>query len=306
LIANFKTTKGTRWKVHGSPGGGGGLDYIGDKTDDYRRRYEIKSRDNDKAWLKLIKLCRTLNETPADQLPAAIEPMLNIESLLWFLALDVTLINNDGYWVRASDYSIYLDHEGQFHIIPHDMNEAFHGAMMGPGRRPGGRPAGGPPGAGGPPNAGPPGAGPPNDRGGSGRRPGGPDGREGSPGAGPGSGVNLDPLVALDDPRKPLRSKILAVPEYRARYLAHVRTIAEKSLDWQALGPVVAQYRALIEDEVRADTRKLESLDAFLAVTADEPAQMAASRGREFPLRKFADERRAYLLGLPEIKPLSP
>ena len=43
----------------------------------------------------------------------------------------------------------------------------------------------------------------------------------------PGS-IELDPLIGLDDPRKPLRSKVLAVPGLKARYLDHVRTIAEK------------------------------------------------------------------------------
>ena len=94
--------------------------------------------------------------------------------------------------------------------------------------------------------------------------PGGPGGRTrrsaGPPAVG---GVELDPLVGLDDARKPLRSRLLAVPSLRARYLAHVRTIAEEWLDWKKLGPVVAQYRALIEKEVEADTRKLTSLAAF-------------------------------------------
>ncbi len=37
----------------------------------------------------------------------------------------------------------------------------------------------------------------------------------------------LDPLVALNDPSKPLRSRILQVPQYRERYLAKVREIAQ-------------------------------------------------------------------------------
>ena len=34
-----------------------------------------------------------------------------------FLALDNALINNDGYWTRASDYSLYEDTNGTFHIV---------------------------------------------------------------------------------------------------------------------------------------------------------------------------------------------
>jgi hypothetical protein len=292
LAENYDGTKGNRWKVRGSPGGGGGLDYVGDNIDDYRRRYEIKSGDSEKAWKSLIALCKTLSETPAEQLPAAIEPLLDVDSLLWFLAADVALINNDGYWVRASDYSIYQDGKGKFHIIPHDMNEAFHGAM-GPGM-------GGPMGPGGPGRG-------PEGFGGRGGQRGGPPGGPGGFGGGPrggGGGMELDPLVALDDPRKPLRSKILAVPKYRERYLRNVRTIAEELLDWKTLGPVVAQYRSLIEHEVEIDTRKLESFETFLRVTADEPTE-ERGRGREMPLRTFADQRRAYLLDHAEIRKLS-
>src|SRR5262245_66608305 len=47
LSENFSTTKGARWKVRGSPGGGGGLEYLGDNIDEYKNRYEIKSGDNE-------------------------------------------------------------------------------------------------------------------------------------------------------------------------------------------------------------------------------------------------------------------
>ena len=60
----------------------------------------------------MIDLCKVINQTPADKLQAALEPILDTESLLWFLALDVALINNDGYWIRSSDYSLYEDEKG--------------------------------------------------------------------------------------------------------------------------------------------------------------------------------------------------
>ena len=41
----------------------------------------------------------------------------------------------------------------------------------------------------------------------------------------------------MNDESKPLRSKLLAVPALRARYLSYVRDIAEKWLDWKTLGP---------------------------------------------------------------------
>src|SRR5690606_9474647 len=68
---NFDTTKGVRWKVQGSPGGRGGLEYLGDDPEPYKQIYSIKSNDNEKSWKALIRLCKTLNETPVDQLEQA-------------------------------------------------------------------------------------------------------------------------------------------------------------------------------------------------------------------------------------------
>lgn len=106
--------------------------------------------------------------------------------------------------------------------------------------------------------------------------------------------VTVDPLVAINSPRMPLHSKLLAVPKYREIYLSHVREIADKQLDWKNLGPIVAEYRKLIQDEVKADTRKLMSDEAFVRATADKPSGTAGSR--TLPLRTFADQRRAFLL----------
>jgi len=115
------------------------------------------------------------------------------------------------------------------------------------------------------------------------------------PGAGPGGGgVTLDPLVGLDDPGKPLRSGLLGIPSLRRRYLDHVRTIARDDLDWEVAGPLVARWRALIEDAVRADTRKLSTTEAFLTSTAaTDPADSA---GGAVSLRDLLAKRRSYLL----------
>ncbi|MDP0491959.1 MAG: CotH kinase family protein [Verrucomicrobiota bacterium JB023] len=122
---NYGSSKGTRWKVPGSPRGDGGLAYDGDELAPYLERYDMKSNDGKKAWNALIELCEVLNETPLDQLEQELEPLLAIDETLWFLAYDIVLGNSDGYWTRASDYYIFRDKDGRFHIIPHDMNESF-------------------------------------------------------------------------------------------------------------------------------------------------------------------------------------
>lgn len=307
---------GARWKVPGRPGGRSGLEYTGDDPAPYKQKFEIKSKDRPQDWQALINLCKVLNTTPPQRLEAELAPILDIDGVLKFLALDIALSNSDGYWTRASDYSIYRDSKGIFHIIPHDMNEALKESVMGPGG-PGGPGGGGRrqrPGPGGPPA---PGQGaeqpglttvaalqPPADQlvpspGGEppqrGPRPGGQGAQGGA------AGITLDPLHGLTDATKPLRSKLLAVPALRERYLGYVRQIAEQGLDWNSLGPKVAAWRALLDEHVKQDTRKLQSHALFLRATSPDPASESgavAASGRRVPtsIRGFADRRRAFLL----------
>ena len=289
---SFGTTKGARWKAPGSPRGQASLAYLGEDAEKYKRIYEIKSKDDAKSWADLIKLCQVLNETPSNKLEAALAPLLDIDGALKFLALENALINNDGYWVRTSDYNLYQDEMGKFHLVPHDTNETFsRPGGPGFGRGPGGR---GGPGFGGRQQGGPNGGGGGGGGRGDGQRPGG-----NMPQV---NGVELDPLVAANDPDKALISKLLAVPSLRARYLGYVREIAEKWLDWQKLGPLAQQYHALIAADVRADSHKLDAWDAFTGAltsndtTGGESGRSGPGPGRPITLKNFADQRRAYLL----------
>ena len=120
-------------------------------------------------------------------------------------------------------------------------------------------------------------------------------------------GVKLDPLVAAADESKPLLSKLLAVPEYRARYLSLVRQLAETWLDWKTLGPVVERYHGLIAPEVVADTRKLDSTEAFQGALTQEASAGGGPPGHStIGLKTFADQRRAYLLSLPAVANADP
>jgi spore coat protein CotH len=275
---NFGSTKGSRWKVSGSPRGQGSLKYLGEDSAPYKKIYEIKSKDDAKSWGDLIRLCKVLNETPPDKLEETLSPLLDIDGALKFLALEIALVNNDGYWIRTSDYSIYEDIKGRFHIVPHDSNETF--------LRP--------------------------------ESPGGPGGRRGPGGRGPGpggpgfgrslnvKGVELDPLYAANDAEKPLISKLLAVPALRQRYLGYVHDIAEKWLDWKKLGPIANEYHTLIADDVRSDTRKLYSTDAFLkGINEDIVGREGPGSGNAIGLKNFADQRRAFLLKSSPDKPAS-
>lgn len=287
----FGTAKGARWKVPGSPRGGGSLAYLGDSAEPYKKIYDIKSKDEAASWARLIKLCKVLEETPPEKLEAALAPLLDVDGALKFLALENALVNSDGYWTRMSDYSIAEDAKGRLHIVPHDMNETF---SFGGG--PGGiRMRGSPdaPSERGAPNV-PRAAGGPSPemrRGPEGGFPRGGPGGFGGPG-GRGGGIRLEPLVAAENPNAPLASKLLAVPALRTRYLGFMREISETWLDWSRLGPIAREYHELIDAEVKRDTRKLESYDAFVASLETD----------ERSLKAFANQRRAYLLGHPDIK----
>ena len=80
--------------------------------------------------------------------------------------------------------------------------------------------------------------------------------------------------------------------------MANVREIAQL-MDWENIGPRVAEYRKLIQKEVESDTRKLFTTKQFKDAT-----------GQAFPkkdsttLRAFMDQRSAFLLKHPEIKAL--
>jgi spore coat protein CotH len=227
----FGTTQGARWKTPGSPRGMAGLEYLGESADAYQGIYEIKTKDTKASWAALAKMTRILNETPLEKLESALAPVLDVDRALKFLAVEVALVNSDGYWTRASDYSLFQDPKGVFHVLPYDVNEALG---------------------------------------------------EGRGGFGFGGGPDLDPLVGLQDSSKPLRSRLLSVPALRSRYLGYMRDIAQRHLDWTVQAPRVKQYQALIAGDVKADTKKLYSTEAFASDVAS--------------IQSFFTRRRAILL----------
>jgi spore coat protein CotH len=121
-------SKGPIWKVPGTPNGRGGLEYWGEDPALYQRVFELSHKGGHgeaEAWVALIHLCRVLHETPPEKLPAALAPILDVDGVLRYLAVDNVLMNSDGYFARASDYNLYVDAQGRFHAVAHDVNEAM-------------------------------------------------------------------------------------------------------------------------------------------------------------------------------------
>ena len=258
----FGTKGGVRWKV--PPGRESGLVYNGNQPSAYQQSYQLKTREEEapNAWQDLIELCEILESTPDDQLESRLSAILNIDRALWFLALDNVFIDNDGYFSRASDYAIYQDPKGRFHLLPHDSNETF-------------RFAGG-----------------------------------GGPNSWQTDGQMLSPVSQENDMMRPVINRLFAIPHLRARYLAHVRTIADKWLDWDVLQPIIAEYQSLIDAEVKADDKKLYAYEAFATSQTKDQGGGGGGRGgrggRSTPsFKRFVEERAEYLLNHPEVnKPI--
>ena len=99
-----------------------------------------------------------------------------------------------------------------------------------------------------------------------------------------------------------MRHKLLAVPELRRRYLSYVGDIAEKWLDWDHLGQIVAKHQQLIAKDVARETRKLDTTEAF---TTGVHGTRPTERYLTLPattIKGFAAQRRAFLLGHPEVQ----
>ncbi len=250
----FGNKGGVRWKKPASPREGGGLKYDGDLAEDYKGFYQLKtnldSEEEQEAWEHYIRFAKTLASAPIDQLEEALDPYLDIDQALWFLAMENTFIDGDGYWVRASDFNFFQDSNGRFHVISHDNNETF-------------------------------------------RYPGGPGFDRGSV-----SGVGLDPLHGMGEPNKPLL-RLLENPYLQARYLAHVKTIAEDWLNWEKAGPIIATYKTLIQEEVRRGTKRESSYADFLASLKNENLSGGGPGGGVPGLQKFIQDRGEFLLNHP-------
>jgi spore coat protein CotH len=293
LQDHFGTTKGDRFKVPPDFSGNGGLRWLGEDPQAYKRNYQLKSNDNDVAWRALVDLCAVLDRTATEDLERIVPQHLDVDGMLWFLAVDNALGDDDGYHSRASDYALYRDPHGRFHAIARDNNEVLLGARGGPRggdlAGPGGGPGAGP--GGGPPPDGPPGAGPRGGVAGPGAAPG---GRRGGPGPG---GAVTSPLQMENRADRPLLRRLLEVPAWKQRYLANLKELA-KALSPDVVGARIDQWRTLLEPFVKNDVHSLYGYDAFSRSFAKEETGKPAPR----TLMAIIAQRRAQILGDPAMQ----
>jgi hypothetical protein len=261
---HFGTRGGAWWKVSPGRDPAKALRYAGPDLDAYRRAIECKRGGSDEDWKALRRLCEILERSPDERLEQELGQVFKVDRALWLIALENAFIDSDGYISRGSDYMLYRDPGGRFHMLPYDDNETFIWA------------------GGGGPNQWP-----------------------------AGTTRQLSPLGHEASRNRPVIRRLLGIPHLRARYLAHLRTLVERWLDWERIGPVASAYHRLIDEEVRADTHSAFPYGAFKA-SLDRGGTGERERPRGFgPMRghgpspsfkTFVTERRKHLLAHPALE----
>ena len=104
--------------------------------------------------------------------------------------------------------------------------------------------------------------------------------------------VSLSPVQGTGNANRPVISRLLAIPELRQRYLAHMRTALEESVNPAVLAPVIEQYRALTLDAILKDTKKNYTMATY---TNDVAA-----------LKTFIQKRHTFLTNHAELRALPP
>ena len=104
--------------------------------------------------------------------------------------------------------------------------------------------------------------------------------------------VTWSPFYNANKVNYPLLNKILAIPTFRQRYLAHIRTLVTDVLDETKVNAIIDQYNTLIQSAVFADTKKVTTNAAYTAeITV---------------LKNFIKNRKTSLLSNAEVKAASP
>lgn len=107
--------------------------------------------------------------------------------------------------------------------------------------------------------------------------------------------------------RKPVLNRVLAVPQLRQRYFAHYRRVRD-DMNWDTLGPLITAQRAVIEQAVQDDPKKLYTYQMFqdnFTQTVNLPYSGPAG-GSVVGLRQFVTQRASLLAASAELSAAAP
>lgn len=108
---------------------------------------------------------------------------------------------------------------------------------------------------------------------------------------------SLDPLLHLNNVDRPLISKLLSIPSYKKRYLAHLKTIMTETQANNFYKAEAMEWQNLIRSSAIADKNKFFPDSAFeLNVNNDYAINNGPNGAKTYPgLTKFAAERSDFL-----------
>ncbi|MBL7913995.1 MAG: CotH kinase family protein [Bacteroidia bacterium] len=104
--------------------------------------------------------------------------------------------------------------------------------------------------------------------------------------------VNWSPFYNQQNANYPLMNRLFAVPEYRQRYLAHLRTFINDAYDTANANQLIDRYKALIDTMVFNDPKKIYTYNQFVSEIG--------------VLKSFITSRKSYLLSNTEVAQTGP
>ncbi|MCU0612755.1 MAG: CotH kinase family protein [Candidatus Eisenbacteria bacterium] len=104
----------------------GSFTYRGNEQAAYYQEYELESNEEENDWSALVEVVDGLNNTPVYARPAAISPLMDVNSALAMLAIDNFVVNLDSYIGRCGNFYFYhRDRDSRVVFAKWDVNEAW-------------------------------------------------------------------------------------------------------------------------------------------------------------------------------------
>ncbi len=104
--------------------------------------------------------------------------------------------------------------------------------------------------------------------------------------------VQLSPVQGSTGTNRPVIAKLLSIPDYRQRYLAHMRTVLEEQYNPPAMNTLIDRFQGVSVEAIRADPKKGYTMTSYSNDVRS--------------LRSFVTNRHRFLTNHAELRPAAP